>query len=87
MFLCRNVYGVVTSWTVRQKEIVSLLKCVWSGKKLDSTSKGECFSAIGVHGVFFLKKRRHLWYMVNKMCWSAFWVHGYLKKSKHLWYM
>ena len=24
MFLCRHVYGLVTSWTVRQKENVSL---------------------------------------------------------------
>ena len=73
------MYGLVTSWTVRQKEDVSLqFGCMFFLKKTQ---------AFMVHG-----KKKCVW-SENKFdrtskreCFFAIWVHGHLKHS-HLWYM
>ena len=66
-------------------------KSVLSGKKFDSTSKRECFSAFWVHGylktqAFMVHDREKCVWSGNQLdstskreCFSAFLVHGYFK--------
>ena len=87
MFLC-----IKGAWSFKKSKHLwnTVEKCVWSGNKLDSVTKGECFSAFRVHG--YLKtqafkvhgRRKCVWSgnkfdSTSKKMFSAFWVHDYLK--------